>query len=83
MSRKTVPRFCDHDMRNTKVLKRGPIESERSRHALVCHTPAKAAFPAFLASAEKPFDIAELQFDIGRPAVIALAGAGRHFHFPE
>ncbi|MQB22868.1 hypothetical protein DXT90_19765 [Agrobacterium tumefaciens] len=33
MSRKSVQRFCDNDMRQNKGLKRRS-ESERSRHAL-------------------------------------------------
>ena len=47
-------------------------------------------FPAFclvvstvLSSAEQLFDIVELQFHIGRPAVVALAGARRAFHLAQ
>ena len=36
-----------------------------------------------LTPAEQPFDIAELQFDIGRSAVIACPRARRSFHFAQ
>ena len=36
-----------------------------------------------LPSPEQPLDVGELQFDIGRAAVVALAGAGRRLHFAQ
>src|SRR5262249_60028319 len=33
--------------------------------------------------AEQPLDIAELEFHVGRPAVIALAGIGRRLHLTQ
>jgi hypothetical protein len=32
---------------------------------------------------EQPLDIRQFQFDVGRAAVIALAGVGRRFHLAE
>ena len=34
-------------------------------------------------SPEQPLDVGELQFDIGRTAVIALSGIRRHFHLAQ
>ena len=32
---------------------------------------------------EQPLDVGQLQFDVGRAAVVALAGAGRRLHFAQ
>lgn len=51
----------------------------------LCKKPAVSEYGSgrFSTPAEKPLDVGELEFDIGRPAVIALPGAGRRLHLAK
>ncbi|RWX12543.1 hypothetical protein EHI42_21825 [Rhizobium hidalgonense] len=53
MSRKNVSRFCDHDMRKTKILKRRPTEFERSRHRFRLPYSRTGCFSSFFSFCRK------------------------------
>jgi hypothetical protein len=56
---------------------------ERARNALAPNLSRAQPAGRSLAAPKQPFDVAELEFDIGRAAVIALSGIGRLLHLAQ
>src|SRR3954454_24107787 len=58
--------------------RRGLLDRPPSRTMTACFAEVRASPPS-----EQLLDIGELQFDIGRAAVVALAGVRRVFHLAQ
>ena len=67
-----------HSPRVDVIAAQGP---EVSRKREVARRESNA--PRLLPPAEQALDVGELQFDVGRAAVVALAGMGRRFHLAQ